>query len=146
MPRCSSSTTCPGSTAGRAIKAAAALLGGALAAASLAAAAPSGLAWDRVEAVTQAAPGQETADFVFLARNPTARPITVEGISTSCRCTTAWFPASPWTIAPHASSSLHAEIRLTGERGEVLKQVYIDTDTGSSTLTLKVDPPAKAAR
>jgi hypothetical protein len=81
-----------------------------------------------------------------VARNPTAQPITVEGISTSCRCTTAWFPASPWTIPPHASSSLHAEIRLTGEPGEIVKQVYVDTNLGSSTLTLKVDPAAGAGR
>jgi hypothetical protein len=130
--------------AGRLTKAAALLAGGAIAATALAAAAASGLAWDRLEAVSQASPGQESAEFVFMARNPTDRPVVVEGISSSCRCTTAWFPASPWTIPAHGSSPLHAEIRLSGQRDEVVKQVYVDTDAGTSTLTLKVEPPAAA--
>ncbi|HVW20233.1 MAG TPA: DUF1573 domain-containing protein [Opitutaceae bacterium] len=134
--------------AGRAIKALALLAVGLLAAAAAPApAAPdaAGLAWDRTEAVSRASPGQDQADFVFTARNPTARPIVVQGISSSCRCTEAWFPASPLTIPPGGTSPLRALVHLSGQRGEVVKQVYVDTDAGSSTLTLKIEVPAGAA-
>lgn len=120
---------------------------GALAVATPARAA--GLVWDATQQEHRATPGETKADFVFMVHNPSAAPVVVTAVRTSCGCTVAGFPHLPWTIPAGGSSALQATVDFHGKWGEIEKSIFVAVAGGVTTLTVKVDagrqPPLDTA-
>jgi cytochrome c553 len=97
------------------------------------AAAATGLEWDSVEKTIQAKADQPEASIVFTAKNTTAKPITITAVATSCHCTAAQPPRTPWVIAPGGKDDLTVTLDLRGRSGDLTKTVYIYSDSGGDT-------------
>lgn len=94
------------------------------------AAAATGLEWDSLEKTYTAKADQPEAEITFTANNRGTKPVTVTGVATSCHCTAAQPPRSPWVIAPGGSDALKVTVDLRGRSGEITKTIYVYTDAG----------------
>ena len=104
-----------------------------------------GLTWDSLEKNYDAKPGEEEATFTFIVTNPTDHPIEIRSTSTSCHCTVAVPPRTPWTLTPGAKDELRVTVDLRSRRGGLTKTVYVDTTDGEELLLVNVQIPASAA-
>jgi cytochrome c553 len=105
------------------------------------------LLWDAMEKSRTAQPGGPTAELDFVVKNTSDQPVEITRVLTSCHCTTAPAPRTPWLIAPGASDTLHVTVDLTGRRGGLTKTIYVGTSAGEQQLLVHVDiPPPPAAR
>jgi len=88
------------------------------------------LAWDAVEKTYVAKAGEADANVAFTVTNRTDRAVTITGIATSCHCTAAQPPRSPWVLAPGASDALRVTVDLRGKSGELTKTIYVYKSVG----------------
>ena len=98
-----------------------------------AAVAASGLEWDATEKSYAAQPDQPEATVLFKVHNTGAKPVTISAVATSCHCTAAQPPRTPWTLAPGASDELKVVVDLRGRSGDLTKTIYVYTDLGGDT-------------
>jgi mono/diheme cytochrome c family protein len=92
-----------------------------------------------------AAPGEAIALFTFNLTNVWTNEVIISRVRTSCGCTTANLPATPWHLAPGATGEVHAEVRLAGKMGRITKTVTFDTSVGSRVVSLEVKIPPPPA-
>ena len=84
------------------------------------------LDWDANEKEATPAAGQLTADFVFKATNSNDKPVTVLNVVTSCGCTVAKIPSTPWVVAPHSNGDMTISVNLAGKSGEFSKTITVN--------------------
>ena len=106
---------------------------------------PSGLTWDELEKSYSAKPGETEAVFQFKAKNRSDHPIEITETSTSCHCTVASFPRTPWVLAPGAEDTLTVRVDLRSLRGGLTKTVRVDTTVGEQLLLVHVQVPPPPA-
>ena len=111
---------------------------------TVAAAEPS-LSWDAVEKSYQSKPGETEALIPFNVTNRSDKPVEVRGAATSCHCTEAVMPRSPWVIPAGGSDTLIVRVDLTNRRAALTKTVYLDTSLGEEILTVHVHIPPPPA-
>lgn len=99
------------------------------------------LKWDSMEKTLKAQGGQETAHFEFAVHNDSGATVSVTKISTSCGCTVAKMPATPWVLPHGAKDVLKVDVDLKGRYGTIHKNVLIHTDAGYQTLKVNVELP-----
>lgn len=113
----------------------------------MAAAAAHPLTWDAMEKTLTAKAGDLAVSADFTVRNDSDQPVEIKRVLTSCHCTTAPPPRTPWILAPGASDVLHVTVDLMGRRGGLTKTIYVGSSAGEQQLILKVDiPPPPAAQ
>jgi mono/diheme cytochrome c family protein len=109
---------------------------------------PNSLAWDAESKDIQAKLGDTNAVFSFWLTNVCDKEVLVNSVRTSCGCTVAKLPETPWHIKPGASGPIGVTVDLRGKRGKVVKTVTVDTTAGVKSLlvnvTLPVDPQFEA--
>jgi Protein of unknown function (DUF1573) len=99
--------------------------------------APNILAWDSLSKDYHAKPGEMSAPFSFSLTNVSTKPIVIYDTSTSCDCTVASLPSSPWTIPSGGSGTIEASINLTNKVGIVTNSVIVYTSKGNRRLYVK---------
>ena len=102
---------------------------------------PHPLAWDALEKVIEAKPGESTAEFKFTATNTSDQPVEIVAVAPSCGCTVADTPPRPWIIKPGEKSSFSATVDFEGKHGKVSKSLFVHTPVGAQTLIVTVDIP-----
>jgi hypothetical protein len=102
---------------------------------------PNILAWDAVSKEYRAHTGETNAPFSFSLTNVSARPVVIYQTSTSCDCTVAKLPASPWTLASGASGKIDASIDLSDKVGIVTNSIIVYTSQGNRRLNVKAILP-----
>lgn len=95
------------------------------------------LAWDATMKEFQAKPGETEAHFTFIVTNISTNPVFIDSVSTSCGCTVAKLPATPWILQPGSNGQLQAMMDLTGKTGTLTKAVMIHSDKGEKTLLVR---------
>ncbi len=100
------------------------------------------LAWDPVERIIEAKPGEGGADFQFSVTNTSDKPVTIQQIRPSCGCTIVEMPHTPWVLAPGAHGAFSGSIDFRGKEGTVNKTLYVNSDAGTQTLAITVKIPA----
>lgn len=103
------------------------------------------LEWDALEKSYTAKPGEERAEIEFSFKNPSAQPVEIRQITTSCRCTIGVVPRQPWIIAPGAGDTLRVLVDLRSRRGGLHKTIYLDTSAGEELLQVNVQIPPPPA-
>ena len=88
-----------------------------------------------------ARPGDTNAQFTFNLTNTSPSEVTVERVQTSCGCTVARLPSTPWKMAPGDSGQIEVAVDLRGKRGQFSKMVYVYTSAGTKNLTVKLNVP-----
>ncbi len=89
--------------------------------------------------------GTSQADFQFRVDNVSKETLSISSVHTSCGCTVAKLPATPWALAPGTNGSIDVTMNLAGKRGTIAKTLTVITDHGSKILTVRTviqDPPA----
>lgn len=103
------------------------------------------LTWDAKEKEEVAKLGDEQIVFTFTATNKSDKAVTILSTATSCHCTVATPPRTPWVIAPGGSDELKVTIDLRSRRGGLTKTIYVDTTEGETELVVHVEVPAPPA-
>lgn len=101
-----------------------------------------------MEKTIEAKPGDGVADFAFTVTNRSSHEVTIKEVQTSCGCTTADLPSTPWTLAPGAKGAMTVTVDFGGKEGRVTKTVEVDSTEGEQTLfvTVKIPPPDESQR
>ncbi len=99
------------------------------------------LVWDAVEKTVDAKPGDGVADFTFNVTNKSDHVVTVTDVHTSCGCTVAELPDTPWKLAAGASGSMGVTVDFSGKDGRVTKTVEVESSEGLQTLLVNVNVP-----
>jgi predicted CXXCH cytochrome family protein len=89
--------------------------------------------------------GTSEADFQFRVENVSKETLSISSVHTSCGCTVAKLPATPWALAPGINGPIDVTMNLAGKRGTIAKTLTVITDHGSKILTVRTiiqDPPA----
>ena len=96
------------------------------------------LTWDSLGKRYQSRPEESDIKFTFHFLNKTKKEISIKETFTSCGCTVAKLPATPWIIKPGEKGSIPITMDVRGKSGVIEKQTTVVTDLGNVTLTTKV--------
>lgn len=99
------------------------------------------LVWDAMEKTIHAKAGETAAEFEFSVTNKSDQQVEIRELNTSCGCTVADMPATPWILAPGASGSFRAVVDFSGKHGELSKSVFVVSNLGTQVLRLTVNIP-----
>ncbi len=103
------------------------------------------LAFDAESKEYTAQRGEQTVQFIFNVTNVSPADVAVIAVRTSCGCTVAELPSTPWILAPGASGPIKVTADLLGRRGILIKSVNIDSTAGFKSLLIRVNLPDTAA-
>ena len=99
--------------------------------------APDILAWDAVSKEYHAKPSETIAPFSFSLTNVSPRSVVIYDTSTSCDCTVAKLPSTPWMIPSGGTGTMYATVELPNKGGVVETHVIVFTSQGNRRLNLK---------
>jgi cytochrome c5 len=108
---------------------------------------PPALVWEPTSQYYTATQGQVGAKFTFKVKNVSSSDYVIDGVRTSCECTTAGMPSLPWRLAPGETNKLDAIVdlrdRMEGVTSSdiVLKELYIDSSNTTTTLSIAITIP-----
>lgn len=91
--------------------------------------------------------GTPAANFVFNLTNISSGDVIVNFVQTSCGCTVAKLPSTPWKIAPKEHGEISATMQLAGTTpgGTKTKTLTVSTDKGPKALYVKATVLAEPA-
>lgn len=96
------------------------------------------LTWDSLGKRYQSRSEELDIKFTFQFSNKTKKEIIIKRTFTSCGCTVAKLPTTPWIIKPGQKGSIPITMDVRGKSGVIEKETTIITDLGSIILTTKV--------
>lgn len=103
------------------------------------------LVFDAESKQYDAKPGEISAPFTFFLTNAGPGELTIQRVQTSCGCTTAKLPATPWHMPPGVGGLVEVKVNLAGKMGLITKALTFYTSSGVRVVTVKVKiPPAIA--
>lgn len=102
-------------------------------------AAPFPLVFAEDTQAVKAAAGATNVLFAFHFTNASPEAVTLQRVRTSCGCTTASLPEMPWTVAGGEAGAFDVTMDIRGKRGQVSKMVYVYTDKGFKSLTVRAE-------
>ncbi len=99
------------------------------------------LTWDHVIKETTAKTGDTEARFSFNVTNLSKAEVVIDSVQTSCGCTVAELPSTPWKLAVGDHGSINVSVDLAGKSGVITKNVTVNSDKGIRILTVQVTIP-----
>jgi len=83
--------------------------------------------------------GTTEAKFSFNLTNISSAPVTINFVQTSCGCTVAQLPSTPWVLAPNDHGQISATMQLAGTPpgGTKTKTLTVNSDKGQKALTVE---------
>lgn len=106
---------------------------------------PNAIKWDAETKEYSAKPGEAEAKFTFWLTNVSSSEISITSVRTSCGCTAAKLPSTPWKIASGSNGPIEVTMNLAGKSGLIAKGVTIDSSVGIKQLTVRANIPGNAA-
>ncbi len=92
--------------------------------------------------------GTPQANFVFNLTNISSGDVIINFVHTSCGCTVAKLPSTPWKLAPKESGQISATMNLAGTPpgGSKVKTLTISSDKGNKAVYVKatIEQPSQA--
>lgn len=101
------------------------------------------LVWDAMSKEYTTKPGERYAKFTFYFTNTSEAPVLIHSAQSSCFCTVAKLPATPWQIPAGSNGPIDVTMDLAGKIGRVMKGVFVNTSGGqyNLTVTTAITPP-----
>ena len=96
------------------------------------------LTWDSLGKQHQSRPNELDVGFEFHFQNRTDKEVRITSAYTSCGCTVAKLPKTPWIIKPGQKGSIPIIMDLRGKTGIIAKETTVITNLGTIILTTKV--------
>lgn len=98
---------------------------------------PTSLAWNALTQTNISKPGERYSNFKFWFTNTATEDVFVIRAQSSCFCTVAKLPSTPWRIAAGTNASIDVQMDLAGKSGDVTKMVTVDSTAGRQQLLVK---------
>jgi mono/diheme cytochrome c family protein len=97
------------------------------------------LAFDAETKSVSVTNGTPAAHFTFNLTNISTVDVTINFVQTSCGCTVAKLPSTPWKVAPKENGEISATMQLAGTPpgGTKTKTLTVNTDKGPKALYVK---------
>ena len=94
------------------------------------------LAFDAEQKAVSVTNGTMEAHFTFSLTNISSAPVTINFVQTSCGCTVARLPATPWVLTPNEHGEISATMQLAGTPpgGTKTKTLTVNSDKGTKAL------------
>jgi mono/diheme cytochrome c family protein len=105
---------------------------------------PDALKFDAKEKVVNVKSGELEAKFAFAVTNVSKEDAIIMSVHTSCGCTAAKLPSTPWILKPGDGGEIAVTMNLAGKFGTVTKTVTVVTSSGSIPLFVKSILPQDA--
>ncbi len=105
---------------------------------------PAGLQFDAKEKTVNVKVGETEAKFAFAVTNISKEELTIMSVHTSCGCTAARLPSTPWVLKPGEGGEVGATMNLAGKFGTITKTVTVVSTAGSIPLLVKAVLPKDA--
>jgi cytochrome c5 len=102
------------------------------------------LAWDAIYKEYVAQTNELATHLVFNVTNISNHEVAILRLRPSCGCTVAKMPSTPWRIKPGESGQIDVSTDLRGKRGELNKNVAVETTDGLLWLRFKIVLPKVA--
>lgn len=102
---------------------------------------PNALKWDAETKEYHAKQGETTSSFTFTVTNVSKFEVALNRLSTSCGCTVAQLPTTPYKLQPGSNVSINVSMDLSGKFGTVTKTVSVDSSAGFKSLLVKSHIP-----
>ncbi|HUR45103.1 MAG TPA: DUF1573 domain-containing protein, partial [Candidatus Saccharimonadales bacterium] len=102
------------------------------------------LAYDSESKEYNAKVGDTNAHFTFWLTNVSKEVVAINSVRTSCGCTVAQLPETPWKLAPGTNGPIEVSVNLLGKSGTIVKSVTVDSSAGGKSLLVKVNIPTPA--
>lgn len=102
------------------------------------------LQFDSKEKTVHVKSGESEAKFTFAVTNVSKEDVTIMSVHTSCGCTAARLPSTPWVLKPGEGGEVGATMNLAGKFGTVAKTVTVVSTVGSVPLLVKSVLPKDA--
>lgn len=102
------------------------------------------LQFDAKEKTVHVKSGETEAKFTFAVTNVSKEDVTIMSVHTSCGCTAARLPSTPWVLKPGEGGEVGATMNLAGKFGTVAKTVTVVSTVGSVPLLVKSVLPKDA--
>ena len=102
---------------------------------------PAAIQWDSKWKEFNPAPGTQSLPFSFLLTNVWTNAVTIRSAQTSCGCTVAQLPSTPWVLKPGEGGELKGTVNLAGKFGSITKSVTLQSDVGSLVVSVHINIP-----
>jgi mono/diheme cytochrome c family protein len=102
---------------------------------------PDALKWDSKSKEYSPVKGLQSQDFSFMLTNVWTNEVTIRSAHTSCGCTVAQLPSTPWILKPNEGGELKGSVNLAGKFGSITKSVTLDTSVGPQVVAIRVNIP-----
>src|SRR5947207_2697707 len=107
------------------------------------------LAFDANQKDVSVTNGTSEAHFTFSLTNISSGDVVINFVQTSCGCTVAKLPSTPWKLASKESGEISATMQLAGTPpgGSKIKTLTVNSDKGNKSLYVKATvlaPPPSA--
>ena len=106
---------------------------------------PNSLKWSAESIDYNAKAGEQSAPFTFFVTNVSTAEVSINSLRTSCGCTVAQLPTTPYKLLPGSNVPINVTMDLRGKSGSVTKTVSVDSSAGFKSLLVKVNMPAEPA-
>jgi mono/diheme cytochrome c family protein len=97
------------------------------------------LKWDSESKEYTSKRGESEAHFTFWLTNITSAEVSINSVRTSCGCTVAKLPSTPWVVPPAGSGPIDVTVNLAGKSGTITKAVTVESTAGAKSLLVKVN-------
>src|SRR5689334_17401295 len=84
-------------------------------------------------------PGELQAPFTFHLTNTSAAEVSITAVRTSCGCTVAKLPSTPWVVPPGQGGPIEVSVNLAGKSGTITKSVTVESSAGVKSLLVTVN-------
>jgi hypothetical protein len=103
--------------------------------------APEALKWDAESKQHTPKAGETTAAYQFTATNTSKQEVSINALRTSCGCTVAQLPTTPYKLAPGSNVTISVSLDFAGKQGQITKAVTVESSAGSKTLLVVANLP-----
>jgi mono/diheme cytochrome c family protein len=101
--------------------------------------------WDAERKESTPAPGDAYANYTFWFTNVSSKEVIIQAVRTSCGCTLARLPATPWPVPPGTNGPIEVALDLRGKMGAITKAITVESSDGSKTLFIQANLPPPGA-
>ena len=101
------------------------------------------LKWDTDSKKIVPKAGEVSADYQFVATNVSKDEVSINALKTSCGCTVAQLPTTPYKLAPGSNVTINVSMNFAGKQGLITKSVAVDSSAGTKVLLVIADIPVE---
>jgi hypothetical protein len=101
----------------------------------------SALKWDADLKECALQPGETSAAFTFVVTNVSNTEVAINRLHTSCGCTVAQLPTTPYKLQPGANVAINVAMDLRGKAGVITKTVTVESTAEGKVLLVRANIP-----